>query len=56
MSIAMCLYANLTDSPVYYSQPKVYHPEYSIGVQVRDGEAEIYAYCIRLSGRDLYSR
>ncbi len=54
MSLAMCLYACLTDSPVSYSQPTVYHPDYTLGVANIDGRPEIYAYCIRLNGRDFY--
>lgn len=36
---------------ISYSQPKIYHPEYSQGIS-RDevGNAEIYAYCLRRSG------
>jgi hypothetical protein len=55
ISLAMCLYANLTGSPAYYTQPTVYHPEYSKGVRVVNGVQETYAYCLRLDGRDLFS-
>jgi hypothetical protein len=56
ISLAMCLYASLTNSPVSYSQPCVYNPEYSTGVKrLRTGYAEIYAYFIKLAGQDLYS-
>jgi hypothetical protein len=49
MSLAMCLYARLTNSVVYYTQPRTYHPDYSSGIHRCD------AYCLRLSGIDLYS-
>ena len=55
ISVAMCVYAALTDSEVFYTQPTVYHPDYSTGVSVRDGHPEIYAYCLRLDGRDLFA-
>jgi hypothetical protein len=55
MSLAMCLFAILSGSPVYYTQPQTYHPEYSIGVKEVGGFPLSYAYCIRLNGRDLYS-
>jgi hypothetical protein len=55
ISLAMCLFASLTDSPVYYTQPRTYNPDYSIGVATRDGVPEIYGYCVRLDGRDYYS-
>lgn len=49
ISLAMCLYSIVTDHPTYYTQPKVYHPDYSSGV------AETYAYCVKLQGQNLYS-
>lgn len=49
MSLAMCLYARLTNSVVYYTQPRTYHPDYSSGVHRCD------AYCLRLNGIDLYN-
>lgn len=49
ISLAMCLYATLKDSPVYYTQPTQYHPEYSVGIK------DTYGYCITLSGKNLYS-
>jgi hypothetical protein len=54
MSVAMCIFATITDSEVFYTQPTVYHPDYSIGVAVREGRPEIYAYCLRLNGRDAF--
>lgn len=55
MSLAMCIFAANTGIPVYYSQPKVYNPDYCIGVKDSNGVPETYAYCIRLEGRDYYS-
>lgn len=55
MSVGMCVFATLTDSQVFYTQPTEYHPDYSFGIAERDGHAEIYAYAIRMQGRDLFS-
>ncbi len=55
LSLAFCLFANLTGSVVYYTQPSVYNPAYSSGVADWDGSLGAYAYCIRLNSRDLYS-
>lgn len=48
ISLAMCLYASKYNSPVYYTQPRDYNPEYSTGIK------ETFAYCIKLNGVDLY--
>jgi hypothetical protein len=55
MSLAMCIFSILTDSPVYYTQPKNYNPNYSIGMSYYQGAPETYAYCVRLNGLDFYS-
>jgi len=55
MSLAMCIFATLTNSAVYYIQPRVYNPAYSFGVNYRSGVREIYCYCVRLQGQDLYA-
>jgi hypothetical protein len=55
MSVAMCIFATLTDSQAFYTQPTVYHPDYSFDIACRDGQPEIYAYCIRLDGRNLFA-
>jgi len=55
MSLAMCLFAILAASPVFYTQPQTYHPLYSKGVCRTDDNPLSYAYCLRLDGRDLYS-
>lgn len=49
MSLAMCLYACLTDSPVYYTQPTAYNPKYSEGISA------CYGYCVKLNGINLFS-
>ena len=49
ISLAMCIYASLSDSPVYYTQPKYYNPNYSTGSK------ECFTYCIRVNGVDLFS-
>ena len=54
ISVAMCIFATLTESPVFYSQPKVYHPYYSYGVAQVGGAAAVWAHCIRLDGNDYY--
>lgn len=55
VSLAMALIANLAEWPVYYTQPRVYHPNYSIGIQRADGIPITYGYCIRLGKQDLYT-
>ncbi len=55
ISVAMCLFSLLTNTPVFYTQPTAYHPSYSLGVSEVDGVPEIYAYCIKLEGRHLYA-
>lgn len=55
MSLAMCIFASLTDAPVQYTQPTAYNPEYSIGVSTVDDKPEIYTYCLRLNGKDFYT-
>ena len=54
ISLAMCIYAIKHKAPVYYTQPRAYHPEYSTGVSKVNSQPEIYAYCLRLEGKDLY--
>lgn len=54
ISLAMCLYAVAANSAVFYTQPTVYNPHYSKGVSTRSGQPNIHAYCVRLSGRNLY--
>jgi hypothetical protein len=55
ISLAMCLYARHTNTPVFYTQPMFYHPKYSMGIARRNGEPVIFAYLVRLNGKDLYT-
>jgi hypothetical protein len=55
VSAAICIFAELTGSAVFYTQPTAYHPDYSIGESIVNGKPEVFAYCIRVGGRDLYS-
>ncbi|MCU6498051.1 hypothetical protein LPN04_09640 [Rugamonas sp. A1-17] len=54
MSLAMAIYASLTGAPVFYTQPRVYHPDYTSGVRKNNGRPLVYAYCLRLDSRDLF--
>jgi hypothetical protein len=54
-SLAMALHSIKSGSEMMYTQPKVYHPDYSIGIKQIRGEHEVYGYCIRLNGTDIYS-
>ena len=54
ISAAMCLYATLTGSEVYYAQPTVYRHDYSIGVAQSAGAPSIFAYWIRMNGKNFY--
>jgi hypothetical protein len=54
LSLAMCLFARLTSSVVRYTQPSFYHPLYTTGVRIVDGEPLTNCYCIRLEGTDKY--
>lgn len=55
MSLGMALAAHAADWPVQYTQPSVYHPDYSLGIRRgSDGMPLTYAYMIRTQGRNLY--
>jgi hypothetical protein len=56
MSLGMCLFACISDSQVFYTQPTVYHPEYTRGVSMYRGCPEVLAYSVRLGGRNLYQQ
>lgn len=45
MSLGMCLYALKTNAPVFYTQPRFYHPDYTVG------SGEIWGYCLKSDGR-----
>jgi len=56
LSLAMCLYACKAEhSRVYYTQPRVYPPDYSLGIGTIGGVPKIYGYCIRINGEDQYT-
>jgi hypothetical protein len=55
ISLAMCIYALLTDSPAYYTQPRTYNPDYSVGIMETNGVPTIQAYCLRIDSKDCYS-
>lgn len=55
MSLAFCLFAAKTKDVVYYTQPTVYNPQYSVGIKKIDGALGTYAYCLRMNGNDLYT-
>ena len=60
ISLAMCLFgiARLNEgisTEIGYTQPHIYHPEYSSGVATRSGVPAVTAYCLRLGGRDLFA-
>ncbi len=45
MSLGMCLYALREDAQVLYTQPRIYHPEYTRGV------GRTWGYCLKTGGR-----
>jgi hypothetical protein len=57
MSLAMCLYCAHHEniSSAYYTQPRAYNPQYSCGIKMVETVKEIYFYCIRLKGQNLYT-
>lgn len=55
ISVAMCIFATIANAEVYYTQPTVYHPDYTIGVAQKGGHPEVYGYLLRVDGRDLYT-
>jgi hypothetical protein len=59
-SVAMALFGYCKrlknqDVEIGYTQPKMYCPDYSSGVEMEAGEPRIIAYCVRAGGRDLYT-
>ena len=53
-SLAMCLHAIEYDCDVYYTQPRIYHPNYTEGIRRVNGNPETYAYCLKLDGNNFY--
>jgi hypothetical protein len=48
ISLAMCLWAIKNNAPVYYTQPKFYNPDYSVGAK------ETLAYLVRFNNQEYY--
>lgn len=48
ISIGIAIYSALSKSPVYYTQPKKYSPEYS------SGKGSVFAYLLKKEGNILY--
>ena len=48
MSLGMCLYALRNEAPVYYTQPRVYHPDYTVGI------GKSWGYCLRYQKRAFF--
>ena len=55
ISVAFCIFATITESEVFYTQPTVYHPEYSNGIAMHGNLPAINGYILRLNGHDYYS-
>ena len=55
ISLTMGLFACQTDSAIYYTQPRVYPSDYSTGIAMDGDGPQVYAYLVRLDGRDFYS-
>lgn len=55
-SVAMCLYSlnNPDKTSVFYPQPMIYHPNYSIGIRNNTPETAITGYWIKHEGELLY--
>lgn len=53
-SAAICLYAMQREASVYYAQPTVYHPSYSIGIRDNDPKVAVNGYWIKHDGENLY--
>lgn len=54
ISVAMCIFATRTESQVFYTQPTVYHPNYSFGVAKVGTDHAVWAYAVRLGGHEYY--
>ncbi len=56
ISAAMCLFASQPgyECAVYYQQPPIYHPDYSVGIQGGDRAKAVKAYWVKHDGENLY--
>ena len=48
MSLGMCLYALRENAPVFYTQPTVYHPDYTCGI------GNSWGYCLKYQNRRFF--
>jgi hypothetical protein len=55
ISLAMALYASLSQDVVLYTQPTAYDPFYSVGIGTMGGKLNSHAYLLRSRGQNLYS-
>jgi hypothetical protein len=60
ISLAMCMlgvarHREGIATEIGYTQPHIYHPEYSTGIAKQNGDPSVTAYCLRLLGGDLFS-
>jgi hypothetical protein len=55
ISLAMALYASLSQDVVLYTQPTAYDPFYSTGIGRVSGQLNAHAYLVRSNGKNLYS-
>lgn len=53
-SLAMAILATKYEFPVFYTQPRVYNPDYSIGVAQREGLPQVTGYLIKYEGASYY--
>lgn len=55
ISVAMCLYAIQSGTPVVYTQPRSYNPNYSSGAgRIENGDSATYGYWIVIGGKNLF--
>jgi hypothetical protein len=54
-SVAMCLYATQRGASVYYPQPLIYNPEYSVGIYRGSPIDAIHGYWIKHDNENLYA-
>jgi hypothetical protein len=55
ISLAMALYASLSQDVVLYTQPTAYDPFYSVGIGKTAGQINAHAYLLRARGHNLYT-
>jgi len=53
-SLAMAILATNFDVPVFYTQPRLYYPDYSTGIAIKNGIPVVMAYALVLQGQRLY--